>query len=119
MIPLILFNLYLTSNSYFLTPQANDKYYINSPINITWLDNVNDNITDLFLTHSNPPVISTYGSDEIIYHKTLDNTRTDNLQIMSDLWTPYNFLNMYETDSIQWRFMLSNTSSLFPLKREI
>ena len=113
MIPLILFNLYLTSNSYFLAPQANDKYYINSPINITWLDNVNDNITDLFLTHSNPPIISTYGRDEIIYHKTLSNTRTrtNNLQIMTDIWTPYNVLNMYETESIQWRFMLSNTST--------
>ena len=113
MISLILFCLtYATPNIHiFDNPKENDILYINNPVNISWITytipDTMSTISDIFLTHGDPPIISKYDDNIFVFHDTFSHLHN----ITSYVWTPPNVLNNYDLKDIQWRFMISNTNS--------
>ena len=93
-------------NADFINPTSSSKYWVDNNYNIEWdFPNLNSNITHIFLTHSNPFVLSKYTNNQMVLADTL---APGNLNYEWHL--PYE-LNKYNVSQIDWRILLSNSST--------
>ena len=104
---LILFLLNIHSvYSNFISPTVSSHFYANNNYTIEWnYPMYNDNITNIFLTHGNPFIISKYSDHRVILESEI-NSGQQNFN-----WHIPFELNNYNISDINWRLLLSNTST--------
>ena len=94
-----------TCKGNFVFPQANDVLYVNNNYSIQW--NYLNEYRHIFLVHGDPFILSQTNNGEYILNNNL--STAPNQQLFE--WTvPYD-LNRYTLDNLNWRFLLSNTST--------
>ena len=109
---LILFfiNLVLLRNSTvsgsFVEPQSSSIFYVDNEYNIQWeASSINNNISHIFLTHSDPFKLSKFSNNQMVLSDNI------NLGETNYIWNiPYE-LNHYNVTPILWRILLSNSST--------
>ena len=100
-----LFNLVCVLGSY-NNPTLNTTFFVNNTYQIQWdFPDVNQNLTHIFLTHGDPFKLSKFSDNQLVLaENVLPNESTFN-------WTlPYD-LNHYAVNDINWRILLSNSST--------
>lgn len=104
---LILFFLNIHSvYSNFISPTVSSQFYAKNNYTIEWnYPLYNDNITHIFLTHGNPFIISKYVDNRIILESQI------NMGQQNFNWHIPFELNNYNISDINWRLLLSNTST--------
>ena len=105
---LFLFNFLLLkeTKSSFIEPNVNSSYFVDNTYQISWTPNpTNLNISHIFLTHGDPFVLSKFSDNKLVLSSQIQTDETN------FLWSlPFN-LNYYNLSNIDWRILLSNTST--------
>ena len=100
-----LFNLVCVFGDY-IYPQSTSTLYVNNTYNITWnFPDVNNNLTHIFLTHGNPFKLSKFNNNQMVLSEDIMPTESN-----YEWHLPYE-LNYYSISDIDWRILLSNSST--------
>ena len=100
-----LFNLVCVLGEY-INPTSSSTFYVNNSYNIEWdFPTINQNLTNIFLTHGEPFKLSKFNNNQMVLANTLTPSES------SYNWhLPYE-LNNYSLTDINWRILLSNSST--------
>ena len=100
-----LFNLVCVLGDY-IYPTSSSTFYVNNSYEIEWdFPDVNQNLTHIFLTHGEPFKLSKFSNNQMV----LANELTP-VESCFNWNLPYQ-LNNYSLSDIDWRILLSNSST--------
>ena len=100
-----LFNLVFVLGNY-INPKSSSVFYVNNTYEIQWnFSDVNQNFTNIFLTHGDPFKLSKFSNNQMVLEDSVfPHECAYNWSLPFDL-------NYYSIDDIQWRILLSNSST--------
>lgn len=94
------------TSGFFISPKSDSNYWVDNQYNIEWdYPALNNNITNIFLTHSNPFVLSKFSNNQLVLSDVIEEG-----ELNYNWHLPYE-LNHYNVSQINWRILLSNTST--------
>ena len=100
-----LFNLVCVLGNY-MNPTTTSRFYVNNTYEIQWnFPDVNQNLTHIFLTHGEPFKLSKFSNNQMVLADVVFPAES------AYNWTLPFDLNYYNIDDIQWRILLSNSST--------
>ena len=99
-----LFNLVCWYN--YINPSSSSTFYVNNSYEIEWnFPDVNQNLTHIFLTHGDPFKLSKFSNNQMVLADVVFPSES------AYNWTLPNDLNYYDIEDINWRILLSNSST--------
>lgn len=100
-----LFNLVCVLGNY-TNPTSSSTFYVNNSYEIQWdFPDVNQNLTHIFLTHGDPFKLSKFSNNQMVLADVVSPNES------SYNWTLPFDLNYYSIEDINWRILLSNSST--------